>query len=480
MRRQRKTKIVATVGPSCQDLSDIKKIFLAGSDVFRINTSHISRSQFIKIVDNIRYVEKEVNRPIAIICDLQGPKLRIGDFSNDSKITIKEGKIFSFVLDSSIKGDMDQVSFPHPEVFKIIKEGDPFLLNDGNLIFKVTKVEKSKITAISKNDGILSSRKGVNLPKTVIPMKGLSEDDSQFIKLAQKNNCDWIALSYVQRTEDIDVLKKILGEKSKLSIISKIEKPAALDCIDDIIDKSDGIMIARGDLGVEMAIEQIPSVQKKIIRSSRKAGKPVIVATQMLDSMIHSPSPTRAEASDIATAVYDGVDAVMLSAETAVGEYAKDSVIIMDKIIQNIEKDSLYAEIMDPYLVKASPDPTDAITLAVREVANTVSASAIVAFSVSGRTAMRISRERPLVPVLGLTNNVTNARKISIAWGIHPVVDEDAHDGIEMIDKAIQNAKKEGFASSNDKIIITAGVPFGNAKHTNLLRVLDLATEDLK
>ena len=467
MRRQHRTKIVATLGPATSSAEKIAELFVVGVDVFRLNFSHGSQEDHKTNSDIIRALEAETGRPIAILMDLQGPKLRIGAFTKGS-ISLKEGTDFRLDRDET-EGDQDRVSLPHPEIYQAIEPGTNLLLDDGRIRLKVEKcgADFAQCTVITGGD--LSNRKGVNVPGVVLPLSPLTRKDQDDLRFGLDLGVDWVGLSFVQRPEDIAEARKLISGRA--AICAKLEKPAAIERLEEIIDLSDAVMVARGDLGVEMPPEDVPVLQKRIIRTCRQTGKPVIVATQMLESMIDAPTPTRAEASDVATAVYDGSDAVMLSAETAVGRYTVEATSMMNRIIERVERAPNYRHMIDADALEPEATAADAISAAARQVARTLSASAIVTFTTSGSTTLRAARERPEVPIIGLTPNVKTARRLTVVWGVHTVHSSDARDFQDMVTKASHFAVADGFALENDRIIITAGVPFGTPGATNVLRV---------
>ena len=467
MRRIRKAKIIATLGPSSSDIKTIKKLFLSGADIFRLNFSHDVASTHIKRFKQIRALEKKVNRPIGILMDLQGPKLRVGKFNN-GPIFLKNGKKFIFDLDPA-PGSKHRAFLPHKEIFKKIKKGNKILVDDGKLTLIVTKKNSTYIETKVKFSGFISSNKGFNIPNLKSTANSLTTKDKEDLKLALKLGVDWIALSFVETEKDVLNFKKII--KNKASVLTKLEKPVALKNLHKIIEVSDAIMIARGDLGIEAPLETLPSEQKRIINACRQAGKPVVVATQMLDSMVNYPTPTRAEASDVATAIYDGTDAVMLSAETAIGSYPNESVKMMDKIIEKVEGDPLYLSINEASHVKAESTAEAAITESAKYVARIMSAKAVITYTTSGSTALRAARERPDVPILGISPNLNTARSLALVWGVHCIHTKDARSFKDMVLKAGRLAKKEKFAKKGDRVVITAGVPFGQSGATNVLRI---------
>ena len=467
MRRRRNVKIVATLGPASRDAATIRQLFEAGADVFRINMSHTDHASLASYVSTIRAIEAELGRPIGILADLQGPKLRIGAVAGGG-VDLVVGTSVKIDLDPS-PGDAQHLFLPHKEVFAVLKPGGQLLIDDGRLRLRVETVNRDSATALVEVGGRLTDRKGVNVPDAVLPVAALSTKDRGDLDRALEAGVDWIALSFVQRPEDVAEARKIVAGRA--GILSKIEKPAAIDRLDEIAELSDALMVARGDLGVELPIEQVPSKQKQITRIGRAAGKPVVVATQMLESMISSPVPTRAEVSDVATAVFDGADAVMLSAESASGKYPILAVEMMDRIARSIESDSQYRMMIDAQRSEPEATTPDAITAASRQVAHTIRAAAIVCWTGSGSTGLRASRERPSVPIIALTPVETTGRRLAIAWGLHCVVTEDAQNFEDMSERACQIAFREGFASAGQRIVVTAGVPLGTPGATNLLRV---------
>lgn len=467
MRRYRSSKIVATLGPASSSREMIEKLFLAGVDVFRLNFSHGSHDDHEKNIDHIRAIEKQHNRPIGILMDLQGPKLRIGTFQEGSVI-LHKGNSFTLTL-QAVQGDETHVHFPHPELFSAITVGSELLVDDGKVRLKVTDINKDELHTHVLVGGTLSNRKGVNIPDVALPISPLTSKDRRDLDFGLSKGVDWVALSFVQIPDDIVEAKDLIQDKALL--LAKIEKPLALENLDAIIQLSDGIMVARGDLGVEMPAEAVPPVQKRIIHDCRQAGKPVIVATQMLDSMMHVSSPTRAEASDVATAIYDGTDAVMLSGESAAGQFPHESVLMMNRIIRSVEHDPLWLRMLDADVALPEPTASDAITFAAKQVAETISAQVIVAFTESGSTALRAARERPHVPIMGLTPSLKTARQLSLVWGIHAVTNPPCKGFSEAIFSACEKAIEYEFATPDQTIVVTAGIPFGETGSTNSLRI---------
>lgn len=473
MFRSRKVKILATLGPASSSVEMIEKLFVAGVDVFRINMSHTSHELLKELHASIRQVEAKVKRPIGILADLQGPKIRIGTFK-EKEVTIRAGDTFIFDTDET-PGDEKRIHLPHPEIFAAAKVGDNLLLNDGRLRVEITKASKDRLETRIIFGGALSNRKGLNLPDTVIPIPALTEKDRADLEAAASQGVDWIALSFVQRAEDVAEAKKLI--RGRAGVMAKIEKPAALTVLDDILRISDAIMVARGDLGVELPIEAVPPRQKQITRAARRFGKPVVVATQMLESMVTEPVPTRAEVSDVATAVYEGADAVMLSAESATGKWPEKAVTTMDQVAQNVERDVHYQGIIHAQRTDPEATSADAISAAARTVAETLKVPAIVCYTGSGLTGIRVARERPSMPILALTPIPQTARKLTLVWGVHSVMCDDASSLDDMFNRAGEIAHSEGLAKIGDRILITAGVPIGTLGTTNLLRIATISPE---
>ncbi len=473
MRRNRKVKILATLGPASSSPEMIEKLFVAGVDVFRINMSHTNHELLTTLYGHIRAVEAKLGRPIGVLADLQGPKIRIDTFA-EKEVRINAGDTFIFDTDKT-PGDATRVHLPHPEIFAAAKVGDSLLLNDGRLRVEIIEATANKLTTRVIFGGVLSNRKGVNLPDTVIPIPALTPKDRADLEAAATIGADWIALSFVQRAEDVAEAKKLVAGRA--AVMAKIEKPSALTCLDDILKIADGIMVARGDLGVELPIESVPARQKQITRAARRYGRPVVVATQMLESMIEEPVPTRAEVSDVATAVYEGADAVMLSAESASGKWPEKAVQTMDRVAQTVESDSHYAGIIHAQRTDPEPTVADAISAAARTIAETLQVPAIVCYTGSGSTGLRIARERPNLPVLALTPVPGTARRLALGWGIHTVLTEDAQTIDEMFSKAGEIACREGFTKPGDRILISAGVPIGTPGTTNMLRVATIGRD---
>ncbi len=474
--RGRKIKILATLGPASRSPEMIEKLLLAGADAFRVNMSHGDHETHAQTIAAIRAVEKDLHRPVAILCDLQGPKLRVGQFK-DGKAVIRHSGHFTLDRNPEL-GDETRVCLPHPELFAVLKKGQRLLIDDGKLRLKVIEASQDAILCSAEVGGVIMDRKGVNVPDAVVPVPALTEKDRRDLSFALEQGADWIALSFVQRPEDVAEARKLMGG-SATSLMAKIEKPAAIDRLDEIIELADGIMVARGDLGVELNPEEVPPIQKRIVAATRRSGKPVVVATQMLESMIESPAPTRAEVSDVANAVYDGADAVMLSAETASGAWPVEAVTIMHRIAGQVERDPGYRQQVS--FAEVLPDRTtaDALAHSCASIAESLPIAGVIVFTGSGSTARRVARERPAAPMLVLTPSQKIARKLALLWGAHAVTTKDIGSFEEMIAKGKRMALRHGFGSAGSKLIALAGVPFGTPGSTNLLHVVTLQGDEL-
>jgi pyruvate kinase len=474
--RSRKVKILATLGPASSDAKTIRKLMLAGADAFRINMSHGDQKQKAKLVEHIRALEKEFHRPTTILFDLQGPKLRVGHFDG-GRATLKKGD--RFTLDQSEDaGNAERVQLPHPELFETIKPGNKILIDDGKIRLSVVDASAERIVTEVRVGGVVSDNKGVNVPDVVVPIPALTEKDRDDLQFALDQRADWIALSFVQRPEDVAEARSLIGERAAL--LAKIEKPAAIDRLNDILALAVAVMVARGDLGVELPPEQVPPLQNRIVACARQFGKPVVVATQMLESMITSPTPTRAEVSDVATAIYDGADAVMLSAESAAGQYPCEAVQMMDRIAVSVESDPSYQARVHFTQTRLEPTTADALAGSARQIAQTVSATAMVCYTSSGATARRIARERPPVPLLAMSPSQHNARRMGLLWGVHAVHSRDVGSFEEMVEKGKRMALRHKIAKGGDRIVLMAGIPFGTAGSTNVLHVVRLAGDELE
>ena len=467
MQRNRFTKIVATLGPASATTERLRTLFEAGADVFRLNFSHGQHEDHRKRVAQLRALEKEYKHPIAILMDLQGPKLRLGTFAK-GPMELKKGQKLRFDMDPA-PGTAKRIPLLHPEIFKAAKPGGLLLIDDGKVRLRIVSHAAGTIDAEVEVPGTISDRKGVNLPNLVLPMSPMTPKDHKDLAFGLSLGVDWVALSFVQHANDIAELKKLVAGRA--AVMAKLEKPQAIEHLDEIIEQSDGIMVARGDLGVEMPPEAVPPLQKRILAACRVAGRPTIVATQMLESMIQAPTPTRAEVSDVATAVYDGTDAVMLSAESASGSYPLEAVTMMDRILKSVETDPLYRRLMDASRHEPEATTADAISAAARQCAHTLSAAAIVTYTTTGSTTLRAARERPDVRILCLTPNIDTARRMTLTWGVHPVQTEDAHNFADMVQRAVRVARQQKIAKEGERLVVTAGVPFGTPGATNILRI---------
>ncbi len=467
MRHQRSARIVATLGPASSTPERIEALFKAGVDIFRLNFSHGTHDDHRARIQAIRAMEKRVGRPVAILMDLQGPKLRVGTFEG-GKVTLERGARFRLDMDAT-PGTSARAPLPHREIFEALSHGADILLDDGKIRLRVNDASPDHVITDVITGGVLSDRKGVNVPGVVLPLSPLTDKDRRDLVFGLDHDVDFVGLSFVQRPEDIAEARRLIAGRA--AVCAKLEKPAAIEHLDEIVELSDTIMVARGDLGVEMPPEDVPGLQKRILRTCRRLGKPVIVATQMLESMIQNPAPTRAEASDVATAVYDGADAVMLSAESASGQYPVEAVEMMDRIVARVEHDPLYRRIMNADHYDPEATSSDAITAAASQVAQTIGAVAIVTFTTTGSTTLRAARERPAVPILCLTPRVATARRLCLCWGTHPVLMPEETSLQAIVDQAIDVARREAFAKKGDKIVLTAGVPLGTPGATNVLRI---------
>jgi len=467
MRRRRKVKIIATLGPASSSREVILDLFRAGADVFRINMSHTPHDRLKALVETIRSVEEECRRPICILVDLQGPKLRIGEIGGGS-VDLEVGDRITFDRDPA-PGSRERAPLPHPEILEALAPGHTLLIDDGKLRLAVEEAEPSRATARVVVGGPLKSRKGISLPDTLLPVSAVTRKDRADLDYALTLDIDWVALSFVQRPEDVaDVRKTARG---RAAVMAKIEKPQALEHMAGILEIADGLMVARGDLGVEMPLESVPGIQKQLTRAARRAGKPVVVATQMLESMIEAPVPTRAEVSDVATAVFEGADAIMLSAESAAGAYPVEAVATMNRIAEQVEQDPYYPSIIHAQRTDPEPTAADAISAAARTVAETLRLPALVCLTSSGATGLRMARERPQSAILALTPNRSTSRRLSLAWGLHCVLTEDIDDQDAMVDLACGHVFRDGYAAPGQRILIVAGVPFRTPGATNMLRI---------
>jgi pyruvate kinase len=473
MRRRRQTKIVATVGPACDSEERLAALVEAGADVLRFNFSHGTHADHARRLDLVRAVERRSGRIVGVFADLQGPKIRLGTFAA-GPVTLTSGA--SFRLDLSAEpGTVERAPLPHPEVFAALRPGAMLLVDDGRVRLRIVACGADFAETEVVVGGALSERKGVNLPDVVLPASPITAKDEKDLGFALEQGINLIALSFVQRPEDIVAAQRLIDGRARL--IAKIEKPSALEHLNEIVDLTDAVMVARGDLGVEVPSEDVPAQQKRIIRVCREAGKPVIVATQMLESMMTAPAPTRAEASDVANAVYEGADAVMLSGETAAGRYPIEAVTMMGRIIRRTERDQPYRSIVAAQHAVPETTDSDAITAAARQVAETVGAAAIVTFTTSGSTSLRAARERPAVPILALTPNAAVAHVLTLAWGVEPLTVEALDRFEELIGEAVARARSEGLAAAGDRLVVTAGLPLAVPGRTNALHIVQIPEE---
>lgn len=468
MRRLRNVKIVATLGPASETYETIRALHEAGADVFRLNMSHGSHEEIKEKHAIIRKVEEDLGSPIAILADLQGPKLRVGVFANDAGEELVEGAKFRMDLDDA-PGDINRVNLPHPEIFAALKSGAHLLVNDGKIRLRVESCGADFADCIVVTGGRISNRKGVNVPDVVLPLAALSAKDKKDLEFVCDLGVDWLALSFVQRPADVLEAREMV--RGRASVLSKIEKPAAVEGFGEILEVSDGIMVARGDLGVELPVQNVPPIQKRLIRQCRRVAKPVIVATQMLESMIESPMPTRAEVSDVATAIYEGTDAIMLSAESAAGSYPIEAVTTMNNVAIEVEDDATYREVIEASRISKGETVADAIVAAAREIAETTEVSAICCFSQSGTTALKVARERPRVPIIAMTSRRGTARRLALTWGTTCVITEEFGRFKSSVLASVGAAKRLGMASEKDQVVVTAGVPFNVPGTTNIVRV---------
>ena len=467
MRRNRNVKIVATLGPASSEKQVVEELFKEGVDVFRLNLSHGTHEEIRNRYRIIREVEKKFERPISILADLQGPKLRCGSFVNQ-EVELVAGKSFRFDNKSDL-GDLTRVNLPDFDVFQGLNLGSTILVNDGKIRLEVKDIGPDFVDTEVVVGGTISDKKGINVPDQVLPLSALSQKDLRDLEFVCDLGIDWLGLSFVQRASDIKNARKLV--KGRAAILSKIEKPSAVEAFDEILEETDAVMVARGDLGVELPIETLPPIQKRLVRQCRASGKPVIVATQMMESMITSPVPTRAEVSDVAQAIYEGADAVMLSAESAVGDYPIEAVRTMNSIATEVEKEGTYRQVIESSRTPLKRGVSDAITVAAREVAETTNIKVICCFTHTGTTAALTSRERPRVPIIALTPKIAIARRIALNWGLHCIVTEEVNRFKMAVVNAAKAARKYGFAKNQDKIIVIAGVPFNVSGTTNILRV---------
>ena len=474
--RSRKVRILATLGPASATPEMIRTLLQAGADAFRLNMSHGSHADHLERIHIIRSLEKGLERPSTILADLQGPKLRVGRFVGDGA-ELRHGQTFVFDRDEALGGE-SRVNLPHREIFEAVEPGTRLLIDDGKIVVRVTSADRDRIESWVEVGGTISNNKGLNVPDVVLPLAALTDKDRQDMSFALEHGVDWIALSFVQRPEDVAEARRLIAGRAAL--LAKIEKPAAIERLDGILELADAVMVARGDLGVELPPEAVPPLQKRIVEQARRMGRPVVVATQMLESMITAPTPTRAEVSDVATALYDGADAIMLSAESASGKWPVESVSMMNRIATTVEQDPGYAARVHFTETPADPTTNDAIAEAAGNIVGTVGAAGIVCFTMSGSSARRIARERPSVPLLVLTPSLKTARRMGLLWGAHAVRTRDVANFEEMVGKAKRMALRHGVGKAGDRIVVVAGVPFGTPGSTNVVHVVRLAGDELE
>ncbi|MDN7846942.1 pyruvate kinase [Burkholderia multivorans] len=474
MKRDRNAKIIATLGPSSSSPKIIRQLFEAGVDVFRLNFSHGTHEDHRHRISTIRQIEEEYGRPVGVLLDLQGPKLRLGTFAEGSAQLVA-GEQFRLDLDE-IPGDARRAPLPHAEVFRAVSKGAELLLDDGKIRLRVEDVGDGFAETAVLVGGRVSDRKGVNVPDAKLPISSLTRKDREDLAFGLSLGVDWVALSFVQSADDIDEARALIGDRAW--IMAKLEKPLAIDHLQRIVQRADGVMVARGDLGVELPAEQIPELQRRIVRECRRVGKVVVVATQMLESMTNSPVPTRAETSDVACAIYEGADAVMLSAESASGKFPIEAVSTMNRIIERVERDPAYREQIDTSHTRAESTVADAICCALRKAVQLIDPAVTVTYTTSGFTSLRAARERIATSIIALTPSETVARRLALAWGIHAVPFIEASDMDDVIGAACRIAVREGFGRDGDLVAIAAGVPFGEPGTTNLLQIARVATPE--
>ena len=473
--RGRRVKVLATLGPASNNETMIARLLEAGADAFRVNMSHGSHASQGALIDAIRAVEKAAGGAVAVLADLQGPKLRVGRFAGGSA-SLENGAAFRFDRRVAL-GDATRATLPHKEIFAALQPGARLLVDDGKIVLRATAVTADSIDCVVEVGGRISDNKGVNVPDVVLPLPALTEKDRADLAFALDKGVDWIALSFVQRPEDVAEARRLIGGRAAL--LAKIEKPAALERLEEILELADAVMVARGDLGVELPPQAVPPAQKRIVAMARELGKPVVVATQMLESMIVAPTPTRAEVSDVATAIYDGADAVMLSAESAAGQFPAEAVAMMDAIAREVEADPGYHGRIHYAAVGGGRSTAAAITAAGAEIARTIAARALVCFTISGSTAVRAARERAALPVLCLTPRHSTARRMGLVWGVHAIVTRDVAAFEEMVEKAKRMALRSGLAKGGDPLVLIAGVPFSTPGTTNVVHVVRLTGKEL-
>ncbi len=469
MIRNRRAKIVATLGPASTHPTTLQRLFLSGADVFRLNFSHGSHEDHAATHAMVRDLEQILGRTSCILMDVQGPKLRLGTFK-DGKVRLTQGQSFTLHLRDHV-GDATGAALPHPEIFRAVEPGQRLLLDDGKVRLRIQNVTDAQIETRVEAGTHLSDRKGVNVPDAVLNLSALTPKDRRDLEFGLELGVDWVALSFVQKPEDVVEARKLIGDRALICV--KMEKPSAIEHVEALVALADGLMVARGDLGVELPPERVPAVQQRLIAACRQAGKPVIVATQMLESMITNPVPTRAEASDVANAIYEGADAVMLSAESAAGDYPIESVTVMNKIITETEHSEFYAEKTAEFASTAQATDSDAISAAAATVSKALGTRLIACHTRSGRTALRASRERPEGQILVITPDLAVARRYQLAWGLHCICTHGLKDMASLVTRAAQIARLEGYVGPGETFVVTAGVPFGEVGRTNTLRLVE-------
>ncbi len=470
--KDNKTKIVATLGPASSAVENIEQLIKSGVNVFRLNFSHGSHEQHKINYENIRATAKKLNKIIGILLDLQGPKIRVEKFEKD-KIKLHQGDTFTLsCADKKFLGNQQRVRVTYKNLYKDVDKGDELLFDDGKLKVVVLKVKDKEIETKVIIGGKLSNNKGINIPTADLSVAAMTKKDIEDLEFGASLGVDWVALSFVRKHEDLLLARHYLNlHDSDAKLMAKIEKPGAINHFDEILKVADGIMVARGDLGVELSPQEVPMLQKKLIRKSRQAGKPVVTATQMLETMTDSPVPTRAEASDVANAIFDGTDAIMLSAETAVGNYPIAAVITMRTIANSVENDKEYIARMQERKMHTEENTPDAVSSAACQIASNIKAKVMVCFSSSGATALRVARNRIQTNVIAISPNIRSCQQLSLSWGIHPVLSPDAHNTSDMVSIAAKVIHHCKAAEANDRYVLTAGVPFGSSGTTNVIHV---------
>lgn len=468
----KKTKIVCTIGPASQSKEVFTELVKSGLNIARLNFSHGNHEEHLERIKMIKEVRKELDIPVAILLDTKGPEIRTGDFENES-VELVEGQEFTLTTEV-IKGDNEKCHITYSELPGDVNKGDRILIDDGLIELEVIEVPDDKnIRCLVKNGGTVKNKKGVNVPGVKINLPAITPKDTSDIEFGIKNGIDFIAASFIRKAEDVYEIRRILekNDADYIQIISKIENQEGVDNIDEIIEVSDGIMVARGDLGVEIPTEKIPMAQKMMINKCNRAGKPVITATQMLDSMMRNPRPTRAEVTDVANAIYDGTDAIMLSGETAAGKYPVESVKTMANIAMTTEQSLDFEAILKKNGAMKETSVTYAISHATCTTAYDLGASAIISATSSGFTARMVSKFRPKAPIIAATTSEKILRRMLLSWGVYPVLIKEVNSTDEIFELSINKAMEDGYINNGDLVVITAGVPVGVAGATNLIKV---------